>query len=45
MSSATNTTDPAFGSDLSFTRQNPRAGVGGVWVMAQRRQSSPAGEA
>ncbi len=33
MSSATHTTDPAFGSDLTFTRQPPRFGVGGVWVI------------
>jgi hypothetical protein len=31
MSSAT-TTEPAFGDDLAFTRQTPRA-VGGVWVI------------
>ncbi len=33
MSSATTTTDPAFGADLTFTRQGPRFGVGGVWVI------------
>jgi hypothetical protein len=32
MSSAT-ATEPAFGDDLTFTRQAPRAAVGGVWVI------------
>ena len=32
MSSAT-ATEPAFGDDLTFTRQSPRATVGGTWVI------------
>lgn len=35
MSSATTThaTEPAFGDDLTFTRQTRRAAVGGTWVI------------
>ena len=32
MSSAT-ATEPAFGDDLTFTRQTPRPSVGGIWVI------------
>ena len=32
MSSAATATDPAFGDDLTFTRQ-PRPAVGGTWVI------------
>jgi hypothetical protein len=33
MAPAPDTTEPAFGDDLSFTRQTPRAGAGGTWVI------------
>ena len=30
---APDATEPAFGDDLSYTHQTPRAGVGGAWVI------------
>ena len=33
MSSSPETTAPAFGTDLTFTRQPGRPGVGGTWVI------------
>jgi hypothetical protein len=33
MAAATRTADPAFGDDLTFTRQARHGGVGGTWVI------------
>lgn len=33
MAPATDATEPAFGDDLTFTRQTARDGVGGTWVI------------
>lgn len=33
MASATDTTEPEFGDDLTFTRQTARKAVGGTWVI------------
>ncbi len=33
MAPATDTTDPAFGDDLTFTRQTNREAVGGTWAI------------